>query len=186
VLKSQINPHFMFNSLNVLSGLIAINPQKAQQFVDAFSMVYRYILETIERPVVSLREELDFLRDYMYLQQMRYGENLHIRMDLPSEVLQGLLPPLSLQTVVENAIKHNIVSPEAPLQITLNYEAGALRVVNKLQPKLAGGKSTGVGQKNLKKRYALISNLHPRFRVAHDTYTAVLPLITQEDARTDY
>ncbi len=181
VLKSQINPHFMFNSLNVLSGLINKDITKAQQFIDAFSQIYRYVLETIEQPVVKLSQEIEFMRSYMFLQGIRYGEDLTHELQVPAEKLILLLPPLSLQLVLENAIKHNIVNHSHPLHITIYCEQQYLVVKNNMQPKISSVASTGLGLKNLTKRYALISNLVPEFVVETNEYIAKLPLITTED-----
>lgn len=180
VLKSQINPHFMFNSLNVLSGLINIDIEKAQLFIDEFSQIYRYVLESIERPVVSLSKELDFMRSYLFLQQIRFGEMLSFSVDIPANLLQMVLPPLSLQVVLENAIKHNIINESKPLRIDLYIEGAFLVVKNNIQPKISASNSTGLGLKNLEKRYALISKFQPVFYVKTDYYIAKLPLISTD------
>jgi len=180
VLKSQINPHFMFNSLNVLSGLINIDIVKAQLFIDEFSQIYRYVLETIEQPVATLSKELEFMRSYLFLQQIRYGETLSHTIEIPADKLSMLLPPLSLQVVLENAIKHNIVNESKPLKIEIYCEDNYLLVRNNIQPKISG-KSTGLGLKNLVKRYNLICKLEPTFRVVNNYYIAKLPLINIEN-----
>ena len=176
VLKSQINPHFMFNSLNVLSGLINVDIAKAQLFIDEFSQIYRYVLETIEQPVVTLNKELEFMRSYLFLQQIRYGEPLTYSVNIVGEQLQLLVPPLSLQVLLENAIKHNIVNVSKPLKIEIYSEGDYLFVKNPVQPKFSGT-STGLGLKNLVKRYALISKLEPKFKVENNNYIAKIPLI---------
>jgi sensor histidine kinase YesM len=181
VLKNQINPHFLFNSLNVLSGLIEKDTDKAQRFIDEFSHIYRYVLDTIEQSVVTVREELDFARSYMFLQQIRYGSNLEYNVDLPSRLLNGYLPPLSLQVVLENAIKHNLVSKDKPLQINIFNKNNRLIVRNNLQPKISAGRSTGIGQKNLVERYKIINLVMPDFRVETTHYQVSLPLIFHED-----
>ncbi|OFY39150.1 MAG: hypothetical protein A2X18_03785 [Bacteroidetes bacterium GWF2_40_14] len=180
VLKSQINPHFMFNSLNVLSGLIEKDSEKAQRFIDEFSQIYRYVLETIEKPVVSLGEELGFVRSYIFLQQIRYGGSLRLAVDIPSFFLHKLLPPLSLQTVLENAIKHNIVNDSQPLNIEIYAQDSWLYVKNNIQLKISAGRSTGIGQNNLLKRYSMISERLPYFMLGADSYIAKLPLIESE------
>jgi len=179
ILKQQINPHFMFNSLNVLSGLIGKDTEQAHRFIDEFSSIYRYVVDTIEQPVVSLRKELDFARSYLHLQQTRYGEHLHYTIDLPSELLVTYLPPLSLQLVLENACKHNLISPEKPLHICIYQEKDKLVVSNNLQPKISSGVSRGLGQKNLLKRYELVSDEAPEFRMGAEYYTVILPLIEE-------
>lgn len=181
VLKNQINPHFMFNSLNVLSGLIDSDTKQAQKFVDEFSRVYRYVLETIEKPVVTLAEELDFIRSYMFLQKIRYGGNLAYSIHTSSEVTQDYLPPLSLQLVVENAIKHNVINNAHPLLIEIFADAENLKVRNNIKAKVSAVKSTGIGQKNLIKRYAMIWHKRPEFKVETGHYLVILPLIKAEE-----
>jgi LytS/YehU family sensor histidine kinase len=181
VLKSQINPHFMFNSLNVLSGLINTDVSKAQQFIDEFSHIYRYVLETIEQPVASLSKELDFTRSYLFLQQIRYGQNLSYTVDIPANLLELVLPPLSLQVVLENTTKHNLISESKPLKIEILSEGFFLIVRNNIQPKISKGASTGLGLKNLVKRYVLISKQEPIFKIETNHYVVKLPLINLED-----
>lgn len=180
VLKSQINPHFMFNSLNVLSGLINKDVSKAQQFIDEFSQIYRYVLETIEQPVVPLNKELDFMRSYLFLQQIRYGTALTYSVNISANLLEQVLPPLSLQVVLENAIKHNVVNDTKPLHIEITNEANTLIITNNIQPKMSKANSTGLGLKNLLKRYAMISKFEPSFTVDTKFYIAKLPLINAE------
>jgi LytS/YehU family sensor histidine kinase len=185
VLKSQINPHFMFNSLNVLSGLINVDTAKAQLFIDEFSQIYRYVLETIEQPVVTLNRELEFMRSYLFLQQIRYGESLTYSVNIISGHLQLLVPPLSLQVLLENAMKHNIVNDDKPLKIEICSEGDYLIIKNPVQPRISVT-STGLGLKNLIKRYALISKLEPEFKIENSFYIARIPLIkVEQNERTD-
>ena len=186
VLKQQVNPHFLFNSLNVLSSLISKDTSKAQQFIDEFSQIYRYVIETIEITVVTLGKELSFVRSYIFLQEIRYGENLIFTVNLPSELLNLYMPPLSLQVVLENAMKHNIVNDSHPLHINIFHDDQWLIVSNSIQPRISMGKSTGLGQKNMVKRYALISDKKPTFQVVNDQYVVKLPLLDiDNDERTD-
>lgn len=181
VLKNQINPHFMFNSLNVLSGLIDYDTEKAQRFVEEFSSVYRYVLETIEKPVVSVREELSFIRSYMFLQKMRYGGNLSFAINLEEKYANYYLPPLSLQLVMENAMKHNIINNSHQLFIEIFQKNGKLLVRNNMRAKISSSGSFGVGQLNLKKRYEMIWHEKPVFRVETNHYVAELPLIKPDE-----
>ncbi len=180
MLKSQINPHFMFNSLNVLSGLIEKDVTRAQKFIDEFSQIYRYVLETVEQYTTTLGKELEFMRSYLYLQQMRYGEDLTWSVSVPGDLLGTVLPPLSLQVVLENAIKHNIVNQSKPLHIEITAGDMMLTVTNRLQPKISATPSTGLGLKNLTRRYAMIADRLPHFEVDNDRYVARLPLINPE------
>ncbi len=142
ILKSQINQHFMFNSLNVLSGLLKKDPEKAQHFIEEFSSIYRYVLESIERPLTSLDNELRFIRSYLFLQQIRYGRCLSFSEAISSEHLKEMLPPLSLQVILENAIKHNIVNENSPLLIEIYSEGETLIIRNNFQPKISSVEST--------------------------------------------
>jgi sensor histidine kinase YesM len=180
VLKHQINPHFMFNSLNVLSGLIEQDKAKAQDFIDEFALIYRYVLETIEQPVVALKSELRFARSYLFLQQLRYGEGVQVDLAVPAEYLDHLMPPLSLQVVLENAMKHNVVNTAQPLHIEVTVEDGQLLIRNNVQPKVSNTYSAGLGQRNLIKRYQMVSPEQPSFIMESERYEARLPLIKME------
>jgi LytS/YehU family sensor histidine kinase len=180
VLKNQINPHFMFNSLNVLSGLIENDINKAQQFVDEFSLIYRYVLETIEKQLVTLKEELGFVRSYFFLQQMRYGNDLSLEINIPAHLLNLNLPPLSLQFVLENVIKHNAVHASKPLKIEIFHDHEWIFVRNNIQTRVSLAYSSGLGQKNMIKRYAMISDKVPEFIVEAKNYLVKLPLIEVE------
>jgi sensor histidine kinase YesM len=182
VLKNQMNPHFMFNSLNVLSSLIEEDTEKSQRFIEEFSSIYRYVLETIEKHVVTLERELEFARSYMFLQQIRHGQELTWSVEIPSDWLQSYLPPLSLQFVLENAIKHNKIENGNPFHITIDVHDGQLIVINPLKPKISFKKSTGVGQTNLKKRYSMVTNTEPEFILETDRYVVSLPLIREDYA----
>lgn len=177
MLKSQINPHFLFNSLNVLSGLIQTDVYKAQVFIDEFSCTYRYVLETIEQPMVSLRDELNFFRSYFSLYQMRYGRFLTNSIRIPARLLSFVLPPLSLQTVFENAVKHNIINEQNPFEIEIYTDADFLYVRNKIQPKPSAEYSSKLGLKNLKRRYSFIGDNEPEFYIENNYYVAKLPLL---------
>lgn len=181
MLKTQVNPHFLFNSLNVLSGLISQDTARAQVFIEAFAGIYHYVLETLEKQVVTLEEELGFARSYMLLQQIRYGEQITFTVNLPSDSLRMFLPPLSLQTVLENAIKHNVTRSSRPLGIRVTAGGMWLEVRNTLIPKTSGVSSTGIGQKNLTRRYMMICDRQPLFVVENNEYAVKLPLIPCEN-----
>jgi len=187
LLKNQINPHFMFNSLNVLSGLVEQDAAKAQQFIDEFAQIYRYVLETIEKTVVPLNDELGFVRSYIFLQQIRHGDAIRLTVNVDATLLTFVLPPLSLQLVLENAFKHNIVSISQPLFIEIADDGRSLIVSNNLQKKVSVGNSTGIGQKNLTRRYQMITDEIPHFSIVNNRYVVKLPLIdTDYDERTDH
>ncbi|MFP8490048.1 sensor histidine kinase [Gracilimonas sp. Q87] len=180
MLKKQIDSHFLFNSLNVLSGLIEKDPEMAQEFIDEFSKLYRYVLESIDKRVVSVQDEINFARNYLYLQQMRYGKGLDFTVDLASELLNGYMPPLSLQVVLENVCKHNTVSEEQPLVIDISGDEDQLIVRNNLQSKISYSSGTRTGQSNLLKRYQLLGNFEPTFKVGTTHYTVKLPIIFED------
>jgi LytS/YehU family sensor histidine kinase len=179
-LKNQLNPHFLFNSLNVLSSLIKKDSDKAQNFVDEFSSVYRYALEVIEKPVVELSEELDFAKSYLFLQKIRFDNAVNMQINVNASKLNYLVPPLAVQTLLENAFKHNKASAEQPLTIKIYNEDNVLIIINNLQPKINGSDSKGVGLSNLKKRYELLGEQLPQFSVTEKEYVAKIPLIKSE------
>ncbi|MDO9680896.1 MAG: histidine kinase [Bacteroidales bacterium] len=177
ILKSQINQHFMFNSLNVLSGLLKRDPEKALLFIEEFSNIYRYVLESIEQSLTSLDKEVSFIRSYLYLQQIRYGNSLKYSENISEKHLRLSLPPLSLQVIFENAIKHNIVNEDHPLLIEVVSHNDELIIKNNFQPKISKFASTGLGQKNIQRRYQIICEKSPEFILENGYYTARLPLI---------
>ena len=179
-LKSQLNPHFLFNSLNVLSTLIKKDSDKAQNFVDEFSSVYRYTFDVIEKPVVELREELDFAKSYLFLQKIRFDNAVDMEIKVDASKLNYFVPPLAVQTLLENAFKHNRASVDNPLNIRIYDEDNFLVIVNNLQPKIKGSDSKGVGLNNLKKRYELLGEELPHFSVTEKEYVAKIPLIEPE------
>lgn len=181
VLKSQVNPHFLFNSLNVLSSLVHDDADKAEEFIDEFASVYRYILNIQGQTVVTLREELHFLDSYIFLQKIRFKEGLKLHLHVDAEQLGHCLPPLSLQMLVENAIKHNVVGKEKPLHIRIFTKGKSLFIVNKLQVRTDESKGTGMGLKNLRERYFRLAGLTPRFEIHDDEYIAQIPLFDGEN-----
>jgi LytS/YehU family sensor histidine kinase len=155
-LKSQVNPHFLFNSLNALTNLVYEDPDKAVKFIKQLSEVYRYVLETRDKELVPLEEELKFLEAYLFLQRIRFGSKLKVDIDLRGEYK---VAPLVLQMLIENAIKHNVISEENPLSIRLYQENGWMIVENnRLVKKTLPEESTGVGLANIRSRYAYFSD----------------------------
>lgn len=179
-LKAQLDPHFLFNSLNVLSSLIEKDSEKAKQFIEDFAKVYRYVLEVKNEMVVPLRSELQFMDSYINLQKIRFEDGLHVKRNIQSQHLDQYVLPLSLQEVVGNAIKHNEVSSEKPLVIEIISSEDGVLVKNNLQLRTEKVESTGVGLNNLTKRYHLLSSHKPDFRILDLEYQATLPLIEAE------
>jgi sensor histidine kinase YesM len=175
-LKNQVNPHFLFNSFNALSNLVHEDPDKAVKFIKQLSEVYRYVLDTRDREVVELNEELRFLQSYIYLQKIRFAEKLLIEIDLPDTT--GKIAPLALQILVENAIKHNIVSEDDPLKVKIYFDNGYLVVENNLQKKsIPVEPSAGVGLENICKRYEFLSNKKVAVSEDTDRFLVKLPLL---------
>lgn len=180
-LKAQVNPHFLFNSLNTLSSLVHADPDLAEEFIDEFARFYRYILEIKDKNLVSLQEELEMMQSYIYLQKIRFGEALTVENRIDTGFLHHLLPPLTLQMLAENAIKHNALSPEKPLVISLEVKNGFLMISNNLQQRQAAVKSTGIGLYNLKEKYKILSEVQPEFKTEGRRYVASIPLISQQN-----
>lgn len=176
-LKNQVNPHFLFNSLNALGSLIKKQPQEAYLFTKEFAKIYRIVLELKEHSVIKLSEELDFIESYLFLQKIRFNDNLRVRIAIPESYHAYVLPPFSIQLAIENAIKHNIISAAQPLLIEVYIEHNAIVIRNNLQVRHNIPESTGVGSKNMTQRYRLISNEIPSFYSDADYFYVHLPLI---------
>lgn len=184
-LKNQISPHFLFNSLNTLVTLIAENQDLAIDFTQKLSEVYRYILQNKEKEVVSLEKELQFADSYIFLLKKRFDKNLQVFIDIPSEHLTHYVAPLSLQMLIENAIKHNEVSTAHPLSIYINIEnKNTLVVKNNLQRKRFVEHSTKTGLENIRKRYQHLSNRPIEVITTTSNFIVTLPLlqISSEEA----
>lgn len=179
-LKNQVSPHFLFNSLNSLASLIATDTKKALAFTNAFSKIFRNTLELKDRHLVTLADELQHVNAYLELQKMRFGDNLKIVTQVPSDRMKDYLPPFSLQMVVENAIKHNCVSSDEPLTIAIGTSGNFLVVTNNLQMRQFVEDSTGTGIGNIISRYKYVTELEPVFEVRNQQYHVELPLIKEE------
>jgi sensor histidine kinase YesM len=175
-LKSQVNPHFLFNSLNALTNLVYEDQDKAAKFIKQLSEVYRYVLDTREKEVVPLEGELKFLQAYLYLQQIRFGEKLKIDLSLTDG--NSMVAPLALQMLVENAIKHNEISEERPLIIQIYKRDKFIVVENTLQRKnVLPGESPGLGLDNIRKRYEFLSDVKVDVKEDHGKFSVALPII---------
>ncbi|MBS9766270.1 MAG: histidine kinase [Flavobacteriaceae bacterium] len=177
-LKTQVDPHFLFNSLNVLTSLISENPEKAEKFTTKLSKVYRYVLEQRNKELVPISEELDFAKTYIDLLQMRF-ENA-IRFEISAELYETELKivPLSLQLLLENAVKHNVVSVSEPLTIKI-YKKDKFLVIenNKNVKQILEQKSTKVGLQNIADRYGLISEKRVKINSNNDVFSVEIPLL---------
>lgn len=177
ILKSKINPHFLFNSLTVLSNLIIKDHHEALNFVSKFSKLYRKILELENNQLIPVQQELDFVSEYLYLQKMRFKENLIFSFHIHKIHLAKNIPPFAMQLLIENAIKHNIISNENKLIVKIYSENNFIVVANNLQKKEDNEASTGIGQKNIIDRYKLVTSIPPAFTEDEERYIAYLPII---------
>jgi tetratricopeptide (TPR) repeat protein len=179
-LKSQIDPHFLFNAMNTLYTLVETEPKKAREFVSSFSALYRKVLTSRERTIVPVQEELELVHHYLFLQRIRFGESLQVKVEVPAHALNGYLPPFTLQMLLENAIKHNVISAAHPLHITITVEGDHLIVRNDLMPRGTKEAGTGTGLENIRRRYIMLGAQEPTFTVADPYYTASVPILSQE------
>ncbi len=178
VLRQQVNPHFLFNSLNVLTSLIKIEPDLAEQFSEHLSKVYRYVLENKDNELVSLSTELKFLDAYIFLLNIRFVDKIKVNISIPDNKLNNKLIPLAMQLLIENAIKHNIMSKSAPLVIDIFIDKNNfLNIINNLQERPTHIVSTGVGLKNIENRYLLLNNTKPVFEKTETQFVAKVPLV---------
>jgi sensor histidine kinase YesM len=179
-LKNQIDPHFLFNSLNVLSSLIEENPENAQRFTTSLSKIYRYVLEQKDKELVSVAEELSFAKTYMNLLKMRFENSLFY--ELPETVVnpEAKVVPLSLQLLLENTVKHNVVSEQKPLHIRIFIEGDYLAIQNDYQKKEVLQSRQGVGLQNIVDRYGIITNRKVLIEQNEQTFTVKIPVLTKQ------
>jgi len=179
-LKSQLDPHFLFNSLNVLTSLIGENPALAEKFTTKLSKVYRYVLEQKSKDLITLDEELKFAKTYMELLKMRFEGAIQFEIPENASDPEFKIVPLSLQILLENAVKHNVISSDDPLKIIILEKEGTLVVENKINKKAVLEKSTKVGLRNIIDRYALITKRPVIIENEKDLFKITLPLLTQK------
>lgn len=181
-LKVQIQPHFLFNTLNTLIGLIKVNTPRAIVFTEEMAHVYRYLLEANDRPLISLEEEMKFTRAYFFLLKTRYSEGLHLDVSYEDFMENYQLPPLSLQILIENAVKHNIVTRDKPLYIKIEFHPALKQVIvtNNLQKKSQAFNS-GHGLMHLKKKFELMHMPEVRIREENNIFLVIIP-ITKSNA----
>ncbi|WP_196890089.1 histidine kinase [Aureivirga sp. CE67] len=178
-LKSQLDPHFLFNSLNVLTSLIGENPRKAEKFTTKLSKVYRYVLEQRNKELVPVAEELKFAKTYLDLLKMRFEDAIISEIPLEISNPELKIVPLSLQLLLENATKHNVVTAETPLKITIREENGYLIVDNNYNPKKIVEKGTKVGLQNIKDRYALLSKTKVEIHQDKNIFEVKIPMLIE-------
>ena len=182
VLKNQVNPHFLFNSLNTLLTLIPEDKQTAKKFTRKLGAVYQYILQYQNQELTTLEQELNFIKAYLFLQQMRFGDNLKAHIEIDKAYQKHQIVPLSLQMLVENAIKHNVVSSARPLYIHISNQGNTLIISNNLQLKsmrqIVAKNSTKIGLKNIQNRYRFFTQDPIEIHAKNDCFEVRLPLLT--------
>jgi len=185
IVKNQINPHFLFNNLNVLSTLVLQNNDEANKFIEEFSKVYRYILSNHEKELVELKTELHFIRPYLFLLEKRFGNGLVVEIDVNEINHHKYIIPAALQMLIENAIKHNVISKQKPLNIKISINKdNHIVVINNLQLRKSSEPSTQIGLKNIIKRYQLFADEKVIVKEALDFFSVTIPLINV--AKKDY
>lgn len=182
VLQNQVNPHFLFNNLSVLAAEIENNPANAVEFVQNFSDIYRYVLHQSDKEVVTLKEELDFFDSYLFLYKTRYGDKIRIERNIDSACNGALLPPMTLQQLVENALKHNYMTMESPLVISISIMDGGkfLRFANNIQ-KARNSQVSGRGLVNLSSRFTLLCGKDIAVTCNDSEFVVTIPLVYEKN-----
>jgi len=189
-LKNQIDPHFLFNSLNVLSSLIEENPDNAQRFTTSLSKIYRYVLEQKDKELVSVEDELSFAKTYMNLLKMRFENSLFYELPQTDINPDAKVVPLSLQLLLENTVKHNVVSEQKPLHIRIFVDGDYLAIQNDFQKKEVLQDRQGVGLQNIVNRYGIITNRKVVIEQNEENFTVKIPILTKQitvmETNSDY
>lgn len=184
-LRSHINPHFLFNSLNILSALVHDNDQ-AKTYILKLAHVYRYLLKSSDHTLSTLKSELEFIQEYIFLQKIRFTNGIEMKITIPESYLEYLIPSYSMQILIENIFKHNAVSEDYTMQICVYIENDDfLAISNTLHPKNNLFESSGIGQINLIERYKLISGKKPIFKTEDGLYIALIPLLPPNKNEND-
>lgn len=180
VLKNQVNPHFLFNSLNVLSSLIHKDQDKADEFTITLANIYRYILDHQDENLVLIKDEIQFLEKYSYLQSIRFDQNFEIEIQDYQTLQNKWVIPMALQLLIENVFKHNIVSEQNPVKVTIGFEGDYVVVSNNINPKKSREDSHQLGHKNIERRYGILTNKKCEFIKTESNFTVRLPLLEIE------
>lgn len=175
-LKNQVNPHFLFNSLNVLTTLVYKDQDLAAKYIKQLSNTYRYVLQNQNKEIVTLSKELEALNAYIFLMKIRFGEGFQVNIDVPAQQ-DYCIAPLTLQMLVENAVKHNIVDEERQLWVHIKVEAGYIIVQNNLQKKNNEAESIGVGLANIQQRYRFLTDQPIKIIPSETTFEVWIPLV---------
>ena len=180
-LKSQIDHHFLFNNLSVLSSIIYEDVEKADVFIQKLSKVYRYVLSINKQDLVSVEQEMEFISSYLELYKYRFEDSFNYDININAKQMSCLIPPLTLQVLVENTIKHNIVSRNQPLNVTIKSTDGGIVVQNNIQLRESIVESTGTGLNNLREKYSLLGAKAPVFNQDNGFYSVLISLIPKEN-----
>lgn len=179
-LKNQINPHFLFNNLSVLSSLVYKDQDKSVEFINQLSKVYRYLLESNNNELVTLKSEINFIKSYTYLLKIRFDTNISFDFRISEKKMNSLLPPMALQTLIENSIKHNEVSSDKPLTVSIICQNDYLVISNNLQLRKAVETSPQTGLKNIIERYKYFTKKPVEVIKTSTTFEVKIPLIDQK------
>ena len=181
LLKEELNPHFLFNALSSLSAVVSENPERAQQYIAHLAKIFRYTLSRQEKNMVSLKDELAIFQSFAALQKLRLEDNIRISVQIPDDLLQAKLPYMSLQPLLENAVKHNSATHEKPLQVSITADMEFLKIENNIQPLLFTEESTSTGLANLNERFMILMK-KPVVIIQSDAFfTVKLPLQNNEN-----
>lgn len=181
-LKNQVDPHFLFNSLNTLSGLINFENERAQEYLRQLSIVFRYTMQ--DKLITTLSDELQFSESYIYLMKIRYNDGLNVHLRINPAFRKNYILPFGLQVLIENAVKHNVISRKNPLCIIIETTAqGTIRVENNLQPKQSKTESNGLGLANLNERYRLMFGREIEIKATNETFSVEIPLMENQEMK---
>ena len=183
-LKSQMNPHFLFNSLNTLSCLIQEDEEKAEDFLDHMSKLYRYLLRNNEDHLVCLKTEIEMVRSYYFLLKKRHSEALNLKIDVPEQYLKNEIPPLTLQMIVENAVNQNSLTKNEPLNIIVKAVGGEIEIEHNKQPKLYGTNESEEAIDNITNKFRLLTQKEIEIIELPDKRVILLPLLEQKELST--
>lgn len=179
-LKNQLDPHFLFNSLNVLSSLIDENPNQAQRFTSSMSKIYRYVLDEKDKEMVTVSDEIDFAKTYCELLKTRFEDSVNFEFNVEEKMTKGFVVPLSLQLLLENAIKHNYATAQKPLNIKIFSENGFLCIENNLQAREIVKERDGIGLSNIVQRYSLVTDRNVFIEKSEDYFKVKIPVLTEK------
>jgi LytS/YehU family sensor histidine kinase len=180
-LKSQMNPHFLFNSLNSLSSLIQENSDKAEEFLDHMSKVYRYLLRNNEEKLVTIGTEINFIKSYFFLLKARYEDGLQLQINVSDENKNRWIPPLTLQMITENAMNQNSVNRSNPLKIWIRDKEHGLEIINSVQPKINSENFNSEIEENINNKYRLLCGCEIEIEETNQQRSIVLPVIANKE-----